>query len=126
MESGDLAEDLLRFIDQYIDTVPHLEALLLMRQSAPTAWNVDALAARIYVKPAVAKSILDDFVRHGLVRATAAGHAFNEEWDAQQQILPRLAEAYSKRLARVATLIHSRGSRPVRAFARAFQLKDKQ
>lgn len=125
MQSGDLAADLLRFIDRYIDTVPHLEALLLMWQSAPAGWNHEQLAARIYVKPAVARGIIDDFARHGMVRPVKSGHTFDLQWDSEQ-LLPRLAEAYSKQLSRVATHIHARGPRSVRDFARAFQLKDKQ
>jgi hypothetical protein len=126
MESEQLDDAVLRFIDQYIDTVPHLEGLLLMWQSPARAWSVEQLAARIYVAPAVAKVILDDLLRHGMVQAQGipALYAFDSQWDATRQILPRVAQVYGKQLRRIATLIHSKGPRSVRDFARAFKLKD--
>jgi predicted ArsR family transcriptional regulator len=129
MESEDLGEEVLRFIDQYIDTVPHLEALLLLWQSAGSDWNLEQLAARIYVAPPTAKGIVDDLMRHGMVVARGSSpvsYGLDPEWDAGRQILGRVAHTYSRQLTRVATLIHSKGSRSVRDFARAFKLKDKQ
>ena len=125
MESSDIGEEVLRFIEQYIETVPHLEALLLMRESQPKCWSIEQLAARIYVPPATARTILDDLARHGLVSAQGDCHVFNPQWDEQRQLLARVAGTYNKHLTRVATLIHARGSRSVRDFARAFKLKDK-
>lgn len=127
MESEELDDEVLRFIDQYIDTVPHLEALLLLWQNTGTRWSVEQLAARIYVPPAAAKGILEDLLRHGMVQAegTPAAYDFDAEWDARRQLLARVARTYSKHLRRVATLIHSKGPRSIRDFARAFRLKDK-
>jgi hypothetical protein len=126
MESEELDGEVLRFIDQYIDTVPHLEALLLLWQDAGTQWSIEQLAARIYVSPGVAKGILEDLLRHGMVRAsgTPALYGCDAEWDARRQLLRRVAETYSRHLRRVATLIHSKGPRSVRDFARAFRLKE--
>ena len=133
MESEELGDELLRFLDQYIDTVPHLEALLLLWHSAGSrAWSVEQLAARIYVAPPTAEGILEDLLRHGMVRAhgnpgdAAIFYALDPDWDAQRQILGRVAHVYSRQLRRVATLIHSKGPRSVRNFARAFKLKDDQ
>jgi hypothetical protein len=133
MESEELGDELMRFLDQYVDTVPHLEALLLLWHSAgSSAWSVEQLAARIYVAPPTAQGILEDLMRHGMVRAhydpqgSANSYALDPEWDARRQILGRVAHTYSRQLTRVATLIHSKGPRCVRDFARAFKLKDDQ
>lgn len=128
MEAEELAEEVRRFLDQYIETVPHLEALLLLWHSSGNTWSVEQLAARIYVAPPTAKGILDDLIRHGMVRARGnpACYALDPDWDANRQILGRVAHTYSRQLTRVATLIHSKGPRSVRDFARAFKLKDKQ
>jgi hypothetical protein len=129
MESEELATDVLRFIDQYIDTVPHLEALLLLWREPDRDWSVEEVAARIYVAPASAKVILDDLVRHGILRGIVRGqgtqvlYALDQAWDAGRHILGRVAHAYSRQLRRVATLIHAKGPRSVRDFARAFKLK---
>jgi len=131
MESEELGTDVLRFIDQYIDTVPHLEALLLLWHDPGNGWSVAQVAARIYVAPQTARGILDDLVRHGIVRAqTHSGvdtalYTLDLAWDTERQILARVAQTYSRQLRRVATLIHSKGPRSVRDFARAFKLKDR-
>lgn len=127
-EAEELDPEVLRFIQQYIDTVPHLEGLLLMWQSAGAPWSAEHLAARIYVAPVVARVILEDLMRHGMVQpqGNPPAYAFDPQWDTHRQILARVARTYSRQLTRVATLIHSKGPRSVRDFARAFKLKDGQ
>jgi hypothetical protein len=125
VERGDPEQELVQFIVDYLDTVPHLEALLLMWQNPSTAWTAELLAARIYVSHPVARGILEDFRRHGALQGSAAEaiYAFDPSWDTQRQLIPRLAELYRRQLVQVTKLIHSKGSSSVREFARAFQLK---
>lgn len=126
MENGDIPDEVLRFILARIDTVPHLEALLLMWQNAASEWTEEQVASRIYVPVKTARVVLDDLVRQGLVRHAGNGSAYryDPEGDAAAQILPKVADAYSKHLVRIATLIHSKASASVREFARAFQIKN--
>src|SRR5262245_7022975 len=116
MDPQELDAEVLRCIDQYIDTVPHLESLLLLEQCASEWWSVEQLAARIYVPPSVARVILEDLTRHGMtqVQGNPLLYAFDPQWDAQRQILARLAHTYSTHLRQVAALIHSKGPRSVR------------
>jgi predicted ArsR family transcriptional regulator len=126
MDSGELEAEVLSFIFENIDTVPHLEALLLIWQSGSNEWSPDQLASRIYVSPQRAKSILDDLRKRGFVASSSeekAVYKFATEWDAQGRFMPRLADAYRTNLVRITTMIHSKGSASVREFARAFQIK---
>ncbi|WP_129782123.1 hypothetical protein [Peristeroidobacter soli] len=117
-----------RFLLDSIDTVPHLEALLLLFQSPTTAWTVAALAARIYVQEKQANGILEDLTRRSLI-------ARNEQNPPQYQYLPRspeqsalldrVAQTYRTQLVQLTRFIHSNASGSVRDFARAFRLKDK-
>lgn len=129
MENGDPEDDVLSFIFENIDTVPHLEALLLIWQSGTGSWSAERLAARIYVGAHQAKAILEDLCRRGFVsQDTPEGgsYRFASEWDAQRQLMPRLAKTYSRNLIGVTRMIHSKGSASVREFARAFQIKKDQ
>lgn len=128
MENGDPEDDVLSFIFENIDTVPHLEALLLIWQSGTESWSAERLAARIYVGVHQAKAILEDLSRRGFVlQDTPEGsYRFTAEWDAQRQLMPRLAKTYSRNLIGVTRMIHSKGSASVREFARAFQIKKDQ
>ena len=122
-------QEVLRFILEHLETVPHLEAMLLIWQNQSTAWTPDVLAQRIYVSTAIGRAILDDFHRQGLLRkadASAASYMYDPGWDAERRMLPQVADLYRKQLVQVTKLIHSKGSSSVREFARAFQIKKEQ
>lgn len=119
-----LSADVLRVLEENIDSVPHLEALLLLWQSRPREWHPAEVAARIYVPVGRAMSILDDLSRRGLAikGAIGAGFAFNVAGPAALQV-PAVAAAYRDQLIAVSTFIHAKGPASVREFARAFQFK---
>lgn len=122
-------QEVLQFILERLETVPHLEAALLIWQNQSTEWTSDLLANRIYVSPAVGRAILEDLARQGLLRKpdpNAAVYAYEASWDAERGMLPRVANLYRRQLVQVTKLIHSKGSSSVRDFARAFQIKKEQ
>ncbi len=124
MENGDQEDEVLAFVFENIDTVPHLEALLLIWQNASESWTADRLAARIYVVPQQAGGILEDLYKRGFVSIEdGPSYRFAREWDAERQLMPRLAKTYSRNLIGITRMIHSKGSASVREFARAFQIK---
>lgn len=120
---------MVQFILEHIETVPHLEAVLLIWQNQSTVWTPDVLAQRIYVSVPIGRAVLDDLTRFGLLRKTedaTPAYLYDPEWDAQRGLLPRLADLYRRQLVQVTKLIHSKGSSSVREFARAFQIKKEQ
>lgn len=125
MKNGETEDEVLRFIFENIDTVPHLEALLLMWQNSATAWSTETLAARLYVTPNQATTILEDLSRRGFVLPDHEGGPFRfaPDWDAQRGLMPLLSETYRRNLVGITRMIHSKGSASVREFARAFQIK---
>jgi hypothetical protein len=125
MQTGDLPDDVLRFLADRIDTVPHLEALLLLWESRPRGWTVEEIAARVYVPAETAARILADLARQGLAVQGAEVYAYEGGWDTSGENMEKVATAYRRQLVRVASLIHSKASRGVLEFARAFELKKK-
>jgi hypothetical protein len=121
-------QETLQFILENVQTVPHLEATLLIWQNQTMAWTADLLARRIYVSAAVGKDILDDLTRQGLLRKCDqdATYMYDAGWDADRDMLARVADLYRRQLVQVTKLIHSKGSSSVREFARAFQFKKEQ
>lgn len=116
----------LQFIAERIDTVPQLEALLLLWENPQREWSEEELAARIYVGRPVAATILQALQRQQLVSTepgSAAHYRYNPQWDPSGEVMPEVAAAYSRHLVQLATFIHSRASTAVREFARAFDLK---
>jgi hypothetical protein len=126
VDRGNPDQELIQFILDHLDTVPHLEALLLIWQNPAIGWTADVLAGRVYVSAASARGILEDFRRKGVLTAEGQPeliYLFDPGWDAGRQLLPRLADLYRRQLVQGTKLIHSKGSNSVREFARAFQIK---
>lgn len=123
MENNDLTDEVVRFVTNRIDTVPHLEALLLLRDHAPRAWSESEIASRLYVPAAAARKILQDLQR-SLLAAEAEGAWTFAADAALAASVDEVAKAYRTRLSSVAYLIHSKGSPAMREFSRAFKLKD--
>ncbi|HKU16106.1 MAG TPA: hypothetical protein VJQ52_17050 [Steroidobacteraceae bacterium] len=126
MTSPDIPARVLQFLAERIDTVPQLEALLLLWENPQRSWSDEHVAARIYVSRAVAAQILQALQRQQLVvtePAQGAQYRYNPQWDPSGEVMPEVASAYSRHLVQLATFIHSRASTAVREFARAFDLK---
>lgn len=123
MESADLPDDIARVLDR-IDSVPHLEALLQINESAPRGLTDAEIATRIYVTTGAALQILQDLQRRGFVIPVPGSGAYQlDPTDGNPEMVARLAETYRKNVYHLASLIHSRASRAVREFAKAFDMK---
>ncbi|MEO8464460.1 MAG: hypothetical protein ABI640_03900 [Gammaproteobacteria bacterium] len=120
----EIPPDVLRFIVEKIDTVPHLEALLLVWERPGVNWTQEQLARQLYVTPAVAQRITHGLIRRGWLKKGQAGSvAFNPGWDPDGTFMRNLASIYRRQLIAVTSLIHSNVSAGVRDFADAFNLK---
>lgn len=128
MTAGAIDPAVERFLLDSIDTVPHLEALLLLFKSPATAWTDVELAARIYVNEKQASGILDDLMRRSLIariEQSPATYQYIPRSPAQSALLDQVAQSYRTQLVQLTRFIHSNASGSVRDFARAFRLKDK-
>lgn len=126
MAQGEIPQEVRHFILNYIDTVPHLESLLLLWESRPKAWTEAELAHRVYVPVERARAILQDLMRLKLVATLPDdpnSYRYDSGWDVSGEMMSQVALAYRRQLVQVATLIHSKASFAVREFARAFQIK---
>ena len=126
MTSPEIPARVLQFLAERIDSVPQLEALLLLWENPQRVWSEEELAARIYVGRPAAATILQALQRQQLVTAgpeSATRYRYNPQWDPSGELMPEVAAAYRRHLVHLATFIHSRASTAVREFARAFDLK---
>lgn len=116
-----------RFIEDRISSVPHLEALLLLWRERPKSWSAETLTERLWVKSDTANGILLDLARDGLITAVPGSKEFRYEPDPERdELLNRLSDQYRKDLIRISTMIHSKASSAVREFARSFEIKKRQ
>ena len=117
--------EVYRFIASEIETVPHLEALLLLWNSRPQPWTVANLCRRLYIPEEVARLLLEDLSRRQLVVEVEGGaeaYGYYSKSREQDQLLANLESTYRRELVRVSTIIHRKPSASIRDFARAFRI----
>lgn len=125
MSQPGIPADIGAFIADRIDTVPQLEALLMMSARPEVSWTVEEISARTYINLPAARLVLESLQGRGLVAPDAAGrgYAFKPHNPADAGLVARVGEFYRSNLVLVATTIHEKASASVREFARAFDFK---
>ncbi|MGH9703564.1 MAG: hypothetical protein ACRD4K_09330 [Candidatus Acidiferrales bacterium] len=125
MQENEFAErEAFQFILDKIDSVPHLEALLLLWNTRPNRWSAEDLARRLYIRPHEARSLLADLNRDNIIVVTAESAEqfwYESKSEEQDRVIGLVDAIYRRQVVRVSTLIHSKASSAVRDFARAFR-----
>jgi hypothetical protein len=115
-----------RFILVQIDSVPQLEALLLLFNSQPKTWSIEEMAKSLYVRGELAARILDSLLQRNLIALDSKGpnvFLYSAENEQRNRLLEAVDAIYRKDVVRISSMIHSKGSAGVREFARAFRIK---
>jgi DNA-binding transcriptional regulator YhcF (GntR family) len=125
MENKEIPADVRRFVLTSIPSIPHMEALMLLRTNAPMRWTAESLAHRLYVTQQAAANVLADLLKAGMLRADEASGAFfyPDSPDELSALIDQLAAQYATNLVEVTLLIHSKLDRKAQQFANAFSLR---
>lgn len=114
------------FILENIDSVPQLEALMLLWNSRPVAWSCEELASRLYLPAEKVGNLLQGLVRMQFIAKTDSSpqkYSYFPLSEEQNEMMRVVDSAYRHDLVRISTMIHSKASPGVREFARAFRIK---
>ena len=122
MADDPIPADLRDFILRYIDSVAHLEALLLLRASPETAWEAVAVAARLYSSAEQAGEVLAQLCDERLLVCENGLYRYGGQPPEHIAMIDRLADSYAKQLIPITNLIHSKPRR-IRQFADAFKFR---
>jgi hypothetical protein len=118
--------DVYEYILEKIESVPHLEAVILLWNSRPVGWAVEELASRLYVSEENTARILQDLIRQQLIQQSSASpprFSYLPRNEGQNEWMFRVDTAYRREIVRISTMLHSKASPSVREFARAFRFK---
>lgn len=118
-----IAPELRRFILTSIPSVPHLEALLLLRNAPDTSWTSALLAERLYLGEKNAANLLLELASSGIAAAEPSGYRYQPRSAELRSRIDQLALAYSNHLLEVTHLIHSKVDRKAHQFSEAFKLR---
>ena len=118
-----IPEDIRRFVLTSIPTVPHLEALLLLR-GTPGPWTTARVAERLYLGEKAASALLDDLCQSGMAGVSdeqPLRYQYQPVNELLRTTIDSLADFYARHLVAVTHLIHSRHDRKAQQFADAFK-----
>ena len=118
--------DVYEYTLEKIESVPHLEAVILLWNSRPVGWSAEELASRLYVSSERTAQILQDLIRQQFVQQSAATpprFSYLPRSEEQNDWMFRVDTAYRREIVRISTMLHSKASPSVREFARAFRFK---
>jgi len=126
MAQQPIPDDIRRFVLTSIPSVPHLEALLLLRAGEAEFWSAAMVAERLYIGEKVALGVMRDLCRAGMSepRELPGGlfqYRYQPASDAMRALIDQLAVLYGSHLLEVTYLIHSALERKAHMFADAFK-----
>jgi hypothetical protein len=117
-----ISTELREFIVKYLDSIAHLEILLLFRASPSIFWTVADTAKRLYTTEQQAAEVLERLHADKLISRHGSTFTYGDHDEQATQIIDRLADVYSRHLIPVTNLIHDKPRR-IREFADAFKFK---
>jgi len=110
------------FIFDCIESVAHLEALLLLKDTPEQDWDVPSLARRLYIGHAEATAILEHLTTCELAERSGSGFRYHTRDAERRRLIDALAESHARYLVPLTRLIHEKAS-GIRKFADAFKFR---
>jgi hypothetical protein len=110
------------FVVRCIDSVAHLEALLLLRGPPQLTWTAPAVARRLYVGESEAARLLGALVSCELAVTDGSDFHYHPRDAEMTDLVDQLARTYARSLVPVTQLIHERDT-AIRKFADAFKIR---
>jgi hypothetical protein len=119
-----LPADVHQFLYQNIESVEHLEVLVLLLRRPERGWSPDEVARELYSHPASISRRLAMLLGQGLLREIEHGcYQYAPRTSELHATVLRVADTYHERRVAVITLIASKPVENVRAFSDAFRIR---
>lgn len=129
MSTKSLPDDVIRFLNQHIDSVEQLEVLLLLHRAGESDWSAEMVAAALYTQPASAARRLASLCADRLITASPRqpdAYRYVPDPNGAGELISTVADTYRERRVAVVTAIASKPMENVRAFSDAFRLRRKE
>lgn len=123
MSQISVPESLRRFILTSVESIPYLEAMLLLRKEPRLPWDSRRLARRLYISDKKAADLLQALLAAGLLAQTEAAegcYCYRPVDPELGDMVDSLAEIYVSHLVEVTNLVHSTIDKKAEKFANAF------
>lgn len=119
---AELPEEILRFLDQ-IESLEHLEILLLMRTEGARALEPVAVSLAVGIPESKVERRLEELRSRGLLAKEGRSYRYAPGKPEDAEVISRLADAYRERRLTVIHAVSERALRRLRQFADAFRVR---
>lgn len=124
MATSRLPLDIKSFLIESIDSVAHLEVLLMLFSNPGKVWSADNVSKESRSNITAATLQLEGLARNGLLKSTDSKSYIFEPTDPQiKDIVKRLFDLYHDSPVAVVTCIYEKPTDKLKGFADAFKLK---
>jgi hypothetical protein len=116
----DFPAALQQFVEQHIESLAELDALLLLREDPSRTWTPVEAAKALYTVPEMCASQLASLAKQGLVvhsNPPDAGYRYQPASAELDHLIDELAVLYGQRRVAVITLIYSKPSSKMESIA---------
>jgi predicted transcriptional regulator len=123
VSEGGSADRVLSFVDGHIESLEHLEILLLLA-AQDKAWTAAEIFQQIQSSQASVEQRLESLVTAGLLaKDENKRFRFAPKDDETRRVVKDLADAYKSRRVRIIEAIYTRKTDAVQTFADAFKFR---
>jgi predicted transcriptional regulator len=123
VSAGGSPDAVLSFVDRHIESLEHLEILLLLA-AEDRSWTAAEIFQKIQSSQASVDQRLQTLVAAGLLAKDATGQfRFAPKDEEARKVVKDLAEAYKSRRVRIIEAIYTRKTDAVQTFADAFKFR---
>lgn len=118
--------DIQQFIHDRIDSIAQMEALLLLRGSPDTWWDVATIAERLYIPVKDCRPVTTGLHSAGLFVKEETDkverYRYRPANGELREMVDRLAYYYAQHLVPISNLVHAKSRSRIQEFSRAFKL----
>lgn len=131
MAEHELPRELRELIRWNLESIDHMEMLVLLHRSAPRAWSLDELAHALHLPARTTAQCMESLVRGELAAvarestgtAPVPDYRYAPATDALSRAVDMLAREYDERPVALVTAVRSRPSVVLQSFADAFRVR---
>jgi hypothetical protein len=121
-----IPSDIQQFIQDRIDSIAQMEALLLLRESPDTWWEEARIAERLYIPVKDCRQITTGLHGAGLFiredTEKVERYRYRPANGDMREMVDRLAYYYTQHLVPISNLVHAKSRSRIQEFSRAFKL----
>ena len=122
-DNGDLADVVVRDVDQYVDSLDALEVVMLLFRERQRSWTAEEVAKELRISVRVARRELERMRGRGVAAEADGAVRFDGADRDRAAAVARIAAAYGARRIELINYVASQTLKRIQSIADAFKLK---